>query len=238
MAAAVIFGYIALRPSAAPKKPKPILYKITALGDSLTEGVGDLENQGYVGAAAEMLKKEKNVKSVSVSDLGHRGDTSADLLKKLKQPKYRKAIKASNTIFLTIGGNDIVHVFRQNFLDLHAGDFNKEQTIFSTKLKQVLKEIRQLNPDASVYYFGLYNPFEDYLGEANEDFVPILAKWNANSKQISENYQPISFIPTSDLFRNKSKQLLSKDHFHPNREGYNKMAKRLIEEIVKKQTKK
>ncbi|MDF2911447.1 MAG: family lipase, partial [Sporolactobacillus laevolacticus] len=119
------------------KKPEKVSYNIVALGDSLTEGVGDLNNQGYVGVTTKMLKKETLVKKVSIQDFGHRGDTSTDLLKKLKQPEIIQAVKKSNTIFLTIGGNDLVHVFKKHFLDLHASDFSTQQKIFSVNLNQV-----------------------------------------------------------------------------------------------------
>ncbi|MFT8311233.1 MAG: SGNH/GDSL hydrolase family protein [Sporolactobacillus sp.] len=218
--------------SAAPKKePKLLNYKIVALGDSLTEGVGDLENQGYVGATYKALKVKKNVKNVSIRDLGHRGDTSSDLLKKLQQPKFIESIKESNTVFLTIGGNDIVAVLHQHFLDLHQSDFTKRRKVFSSNLNKILSEIRGLNPKAHIYFFGLYNPFEDYLGKANKDFVPILNEWNTNSKRISESYAPISFVPTSDLFQGKTDSLLYDDHFHPNKEGYAKMSHRLLQYI-------
>ncbi|MCO7125679.1 GDSL-type esterase/lipase family protein [Sporolactobacillus shoreicorticis] len=215
------------------KKPELLNYKIVALGDSLTEGIGDLENQGYVGATYKALKKKKNVKHVIIRDLGHQGDTSSDLLKKLKQPKFIESIKESNTVFLTIGGNDLVHVFKQHFLNLRQSDFTNQRKIFSSNLKKILHEIRQLNPDAPIYYFGLYNPFEDYLGKANKDFVPILNEWNANSKQIGKNFEPISFVPTSDLFKGKTDSLLYDDHFHPNKEGYAKMSQRLLQYINK-----
>nr|WP_283163356.1 SGNH/GDSL hydrolase family protein [Sporolactobacillus mangiferae] len=214
--------------TSVPKKPKPLHLKIVALGDSLTEGIGDLENQGYVGTTSKLLRKAKNVKSVSVKDFGHRGDTSKDLLNKLNQSEVKNAIKGSNTVFLTIGGNDLVRVFKQHFLDLHESDFTREQKLFSANLKKALTEIRKLNPDAHIYYFGLYNPFEDYLGEANKDFVPILNHWNANSSRISESFSPISFVPTSDLFRGKTNELLYTDHFHPNKKGYTLMAHRLV----------
>ncbi|EST12145.1 GDSL family lipase [Sporolactobacillus laevolacticus DSM 442] len=215
------------------KKPEKVSYNIVALGDSLTEGVGDLDNQGYVGVTTKILKKETLVKKVSIQDFGHRGDTSTDLLKKLKRPEIIQAVKKSNTIFLTIGGNDLVHVFKKHFLDLHASDFSTQQKIFSVNLNQVFAEVRRLNPNAHIYYFGLYNPFEDYLGKANKDFVPILNRWNANSTTITKKYTAISFIPTSDLFKGKTDQLLYKDHFHPNKQGYAKMSGRLLDYLKK-----
>lgn len=203
-------------------------YRIVALGDSLTEGVGNEKRHGYVGITAAALKKQKNVKQVSYKDLGHRGDTSADLLNVLKKPETRQSVSRANTIFLTIGGNDLVHVLRNHFMNLTASDFSSEQKKFSVNLQQIFTDIRKLNPHASVYYFGLYNPFEDYLGQANKDFVPILNHWNANSKKIASHYTGIHFIPTYDIFRGKVNTLLYDDHFHPNSEGYQLLSTRLV----------
>jgi Lysophospholipase L1 and related esterases len=211
-------------------RPKPVTYDyhIVALGDSLTEGVGNEKKHGYVGITADTLKKQKNVKQVSYTDLGHRGDTSADLLNVLKKPAARQSVSTANTVFLTIGGNDLVRVLRNHFMELTASDFSSEQKKFSSNLQQIFTDIRQLNPHASVYFFGLYNPFEDYLGQANKDFVPILNNWNANSKKISGHYSGIHFIPTYDIFRGKANTLLYEDHFHPNSEGYQLLSTRLV----------
>ncbi|WP_241654609.1 SGNH/GDSL hydrolase family protein [Sporolactobacillus shoreae] len=210
-------------------------YRIVALGDSLTQGVGDPKNHGYVGMTADALKKQKNVKQVSFEDLGHLGDTSADLLNVLKKPQARETIRHSNTIFLTIGGNDIVHVLKNHFMDLSTSDFNAEQKVFSAHLETVFSEIRKLNPDAPIYYFGLYNPFEDYLGTANKDFVPILNSWNANSKKIASRYRNTTFIPTFDIFKGRGSTLLYADHFHPNEKGYSQLSSRLMTAIRKNQ---
>lgn len=208
-------------------------YRITALGDSLTEGVGDERNHGYVGRTVQALKKQKQVDTVSYTDYGHRGDTSADLLKVLKRPEVRASVKQSNTIFLTIGGNDLVQVLQKHFMNLQPNDFMAQQRMFSKNLKQVLADVRKLNPAAHIYYFGLYNPFEDYLGKANKDFVPILNNWNANSGKIVKQYPRATFIPTSDIFSGKVESLLYEDHFHPNKTGYQKLASRLLYTIGK-----
>lgn len=221
-------------PAEPKQKHHPIVtysYRIVALGDSLTQGVGDEKNHGYVGMTSAALQRRKDVKKVSVDDLGHLGDTSTDLLNVLKRPQARQSIRQANTIFLTIGGNDLVRVLRSHFMDLSTSDFASQQKIFSAHLEQVFSELRKLNPNAPIYYFGLYNPFEDYLGKANRDFVPILNRWNANSKKIAGQYRKIIFIPTADIFKGTGSTLLYEDHFHPNAKGYQKLSARLLTAI-------
>ncbi|RYL90375.1 GDSL family lipase [Sporolactobacillus sp. THM7-4] len=213
------------------KPVRKVSYHITALGDSLTEGVGDQKNSGYAGLAVHALRNEKNVQKVTLANFGHKGDTSTDLLKVLKRPDVQMKIRQSNLIFMTIGGNDLVQVLKANFMDLKTSDFTVRQRIFSSHLNQIFTEIRRLNPSARIYYFGLYNPFEDYLGNANRDFVPILDHWNANNEKIAKRYNRVSFIPTADIFKGKGDSLLYEDHFHPNKKGYTLMAGRLLKLI-------
>lgn len=213
------------------KKPQMQSFRITALGDSLTEGVGSETSKGYVGMTAASLKRQKNVKYVSFKDFGHRGDTSADLLNVLKRPEVRQNIRQSNMIFLTIGGNDLVRVLKNHFMDLRTSDFSSQQKLFSSNLNRIFSEVRQLNPSASLFFFGLYNPFEDYLGSANQDFVPILNRWNKNSRTVASKFGHVTFIPTSDIFQGQGQSLLYEDHFHPNKEGYTKLTARLLQSI-------
>jgi lysophospholipase L1-like esterase len=230
LAASLAIYHFRPQPQSQPAKVKTITYnyRIVALGDSLTEGVGNEKNHGYVGITADTLKKQKNVKHVAYTDLGHRGDTSVDLLDVLKRPDARRQVQKANTIFLTIGGNDLVRVLRNHFMDLTTNDFSAEQKTFTPRLQKIFTTIRTLNPRAPVYFFGLYNPFEDYLGRANKDFVPILNRWNANSKRVADRYRDVHFIPTYDLFRGRINTLLYDDHFHPNSKGYKMLSARLI----------
>ncbi|MDD9149536.1 MULTISPECIES: SGNH/GDSL hydrolase family protein [unclassified Sporolactobacillus] len=228
-----IYRYTGQRTAPQHKKTQMLSYRITALGDSLTQGVGSGTSNGYVGLAAASLKSQKNVKSVSFKDFGHIGDTSGDLLKVLKRPDVKENIRQSNTIFLTIGGNDLVRVLRDHFMDLQTRDFLARQKTFSANLNEIFTEIRQLNPSAPIFFFGLYNPFESYLGSANRDFVPILNQWNNNSRTIAGKFHRIFFIPTFDIFHGKGQSLLYEDHFHPNKEGYIKLSSRLLQFMKK-----
>lgn len=203
-------------------------YRIVALGDSLTQGVGDPKDQGYAGLTAAALRKEKAVKTVTFTDYGHMGDTTDNLLKVLQRKEVQASVKHANTIFMTIGGNDIAGVLRARFMDLQASDFTSRQKIYAANLRRILTNIHSLNPHAHVYFFGLYNPFEDYFGKANKDFVPILDNWNRDSAKIASKFPDTTFIATKDIFAGKGDKLLYSDHFHPNKTGYGRMSARLL----------
>lgn len=64
---------------------KEIPINLVAMGDSLTEGVGD-ENKdgGYVGIIPKKLEEEPNVPSVKTSNYGVSGNKITQLEKRLK----------------------------------------------------------------------------------------------------------------------------------------------------------
>ncbi|WKB34704.1 GDSL-type esterase/lipase family protein [Terrilactibacillus sp. S3-3] len=164
------------------------------------------KNKGYVGTTVDRLKQKKNnVKKVAFVDFGHRGDTSSDLLQVLKRASVKQQIKKSNVVFLTIGANDLVHVLRTHFLDLKAVYFTEQEHVFNANFNEILEEIRKLNPKTTIYYFGLYNPFEDYMGSSNNKLVDTLKEWNRQSEVTLKKYPQTTFIPTYDIFYGKKR---------------------------------
>lgn len=68
--------------------------RLVALGDSLTQGVGDTTNKGgYIHLIQEKLKKNNKL-SVATENFGKAGDRSDQILERLKKKcKYAKAVK-------------------------------------------------------------------------------------------------------------------------------------------------
>ncbi len=211
--------------------PKQMPLNITGIGDSLTKGVGDIDQQGYAGLTSQKLKTMSSVSNVTFSDYGVTGDTSKDLLDVLKKKKVKESISQSDFIFMTIGGNDLVDVLKENFLDLNKSDFTKPKKTFTSNLQNIFEKIRALNPNATIYYFGLYNPFENYVAGLDGKFSAILEEWNQSIQQVADQDGNTYFIATSDIFHNHTDELLYKDHFHPNPKGYSLLSNRLYQTI-------
>ena len=207
---------------------------ITAIGDSLTKGVGDPDEQGYAGMTVKALKKSNAISELNFKDYGVKGDTTEDLLRVIQGEQVKQDLSTSDIIFITIGGNDLVQVIRKNFLEVDIEDFNQQRIIYSKNFNQILGQIRQLNPTATIYYIGLYNPFEDLLVGLNDQFKSIIDEWNNTTQTILNLYTNTVFIPTYDLFTGKLDQLLYTDHFHPNHKGYKLISERLLSEIQDK----
>ncbi|MFT8871240.1 MAG: SGNH/GDSL hydrolase family protein [Sporolactobacillus sp.] len=230
---AALAAGLLMQSNSRPKAASAKVYRcdIVALGDSLTQGIGDPKEGGYVGLTEQALKRERLVRQVTLKNYGHMGDTSADLLKNLQRDGVRAAIKQANIVFLTIGGNDIAGVLSAHFMNLSVADFKTAQNVYVTNLQQIFKTIRGLNNGVFIYFFGLYNPFEDYFGQANKDFQPILDGWNRASATVAAQQQKTFFLPTAALFKGKGDELLYDDHFHPNAKGYRLMSQLLVKAI-------
>jgi len=92
-----LLGCVAL----AEEKP---LY--LALGDSISAGygLGDPEKEGFVFLAADALGMEAANHAVS-------GYTTADVLRQLREGRLDDTVEKASLITLTMGGNDLLHVF-------------------------------------------------------------------------------------------------------------------------------
>ena len=104
-----VFLFRALLPTASPRMTKPksatkeITYTYVALGDSLTEGVGDSTKQGgFVPILAQSLSNENDGQYQPVN-YGVAGNTSAQILDRLKkQTDLQKDLKKARVMTLTV----------------------------------------------------------------------------------------------------------------------------------------
>jgi len=203
---------------------------IVAIGDSLTQGVGDeSDNGGYVGILEKSLKKNDSDQNIEIENYGKRGNRTDQLLKRLNKEEISESVKEADIILMTIGANDIMKIVKDNFTDLKYEDFVKEQTRYETRLQSIFDTIQVKNPDVKIFLIGIYNPFNQYFSEVPE-LGKIMNDWNNISRDVASQYDHISFIPIADLFEGR-KDLYYKDNFHPNLEGYQLIAERVFEYI-------
>jgi lysophospholipase L1-like esterase len=208
---------------------------IVAVGDSLTEGVGDsTHNGGYLAYLEGMLKKEKGVNNVDVSNYGKKGDKTTDLIKKLNKDEIKEDIQDADLIMITIGGNDLMKVFRDNIFKLSYPLFKNPEQKFEERLDTIISTIRSDNDHATITLVGLYNPFSEWF-QSDDDIKHILNDWNNGSQTVLQKYHHTVYIKVDDIFENNEDVLLYKDKFHPNNLGYKLIAKRIYHEIVAEQ---
>jgi lysophospholipase L1-like esterase len=209
------------------KADEPAL--IVAIGDSLTKGVGDTSGKGYVGNLKARL--EETGRKVNVQNLGISGLESSELVRSVQNPGVQQYFKDAELIMISIGGNDITHSIGgvDKILGTKGID---EQAILSTReqytknLQQILQTIRTHNNKAPILILGLYNPFEGLLEDQGYT-DRLLLDWNDNLRKVAQSFEQVKVVPMFDLFQWNNHALLSFDHFHPNNEGYARMAERI-----------
>lgn len=233
---------------------------LVAIGDSLTEGIGDSTGRGgYVPLVAELLESKDEIETVSTSNYGISGNRSDQILKRIKKDeKLQNDVKKADVIVLTVGGNDLMRVVRSTLLKVKEDSFIKPQKEYKERIEETFKELRSLNSDAPIYVFGIYNPFYLYFSEITE-MQDIVDSWNETTQSVVEEEQKAHFIPINDILYKGGNQpelsedqkdtidssvndkkeskvfndlLFEEDNFHPNDSGYELMAQSLFDEMM------
>lgn len=209
--------------------PKDI--KVVSIGDSLTEGVGDSTGRGgYLPYLEKMLEKEKSINNAEFYNFGVRGHKTSQLLERLETIEVKKAIKEADIVVITIGGNDVMKVVRENFSDLKLQDFEGEKALYKNRLNKIIDKVKTLNPDSTVLLLGLYNPFFKWFSDIKEMNL-VISDWNNTSRTILSQYNKAYFVEVADIFMESPENLLHKDYFHPNDKGYKLIAERMFQTL-------
>ena len=142
---------------------------IVALGDSLTQGVGDPKKAGgYVSRTKQALDK-KGYKHVTTVNYGIAGQRSDQIDKRVQNnvKGLSSSLKKANIIVLTFGGNDLLQSLQSNALVDGKAKFNsrmKQASItYQAKVNRLMNDIRKENKKAPIYVFGIYNPIYVYF---------------------------------------------------------------------------
>lgn len=210
-----------------PRDFIPRDYYIVSMGDSLTLGVGDSTNRGgYLPYLKVRLEDEKAVSDARFLNLGVRGYRTSQVLSKLQTEDVLKSVAHADVVILTMGGNDIMKVVKENFSELRLNDFIHERVLYEEQLTAVIEAIRKETPSVSIFLIGLYNPFYQYFADIRE-LDQVMADWNETSKKVIAEYSGAYFVDIAEVFRNSDRNLLHSDYFHPNDEGYKLIAEQI-----------
>ncbi|OWA37187.1 lysophospholipase [Saccharibacillus sp. O16] len=206
-------------------------YRIAAIGDSLAKGTGDTTGQGFARRTAALLEAEDKQPVQFLNNLGINGMTTQELLDELQEPGVQYVLKKANVILLSIGANDLF----QGGAALQTGSGTPnpaalEQALpgAQQRLAQALDKLREINPNAKVVYVGLYNPFGD-VEALREEGNRGITLWNAEAAARIIERENMMLTPTFDLFQRDPGAYLSFDHFHPNSDGYERIAQRIVQ---------
>lgn len=215
-----------------PEQQGKSVLNVVALGDSLTKGTGDASGQGYVRRVVAGLSS-LGVEAKLVNNLAVNGLRTDQLMEKLEKDEgMRYALKQADLILFTIGGNDLSGLLRtalqgEGQLDLDVDSFTAELQAGIGRLETIFKRIHEANEDARVVYVGLYNPFYP-IPELRGGSLQV-QNWNNEAYRLSFEYPNMKLVPTFDLFESEDGIYLGTDRFHPNSDGYEQIAERVLQ---------
>lgn len=246
--------------------------KAVYLGDSIAAGYG------LDGYAADDLYKCRSYPNIladkyssSLADkCGHTtvnkavsGDTSADLLGDLESGLLDDALAGSDAVIISIGGNDLLHVFLRLFesigydrdigrVDLSDadilkaasgligldGDIEDALSGFETNLNLIVDKIKE-KTDGEIYVQELYNPFEyfDKVGVLVDYTTEKVNKFNrivvGNSGR--DGVHRYSVVDIASAFEGRCDELTNIKLYdiHPNAAGHVVISEKVSSEITK-----
>lgn len=224
-------------------------FNYVAIGDSLTQGVGDSTNQGGFVPLLSQDLTDKYHYDVHYSNYGVSGNTSNQILKRMQeQTDIQEALAKANLMTLTVGGNDVMAVIRKNLANLSVSSFTESSKDYQKRLRQIIDLARTDNPNLPIYILGIYNPFYLNFPDMTE-MQDIVDNWNTATEDVTKEYDKVYFVPINDLLYKGvngeegivstsgdqttviNDALFSGDHFHPNNIGYQIMSDAVMEKI-------
>lgn len=222
-----------------------------AVGDSLTEGIGDeTKRGGYVPLVADSLQQKYELTSIEKDNYGVSGERSDQILKRVKKDSdLRNSLASADLITMTVGGNDLFQAFQKNLNAKSAKEFNRPIKKYGERVSDILTEMRELNTKAPIYVVGIYNPY--YLNFPDiKAMQTVVDNWNEETQSLTKEMSNCFFVPVNDLLYKgiatkdseqatgssssevKNNALYNEDNFHPNNLGYQLMATAIQDKIV------
>ncbi|MFI2856726.1 GDSL-type esterase/lipase family protein [Paenibacillus sp. JSM ZJ436] len=198
-----------------------MVYCYTAVGDSLTYGLGALPGSGFVPLYRRMA--EEYVKEfVAYDQLGIPGLTSCELYERIRRdPQFRSSLKGAAIITISAGGNDLIRAAQDSETDFRPELLEQALSRCKACWQGIVNEICKLKKGgpASPYLIravGLYNPYPSRIEAAA--YVHRLNGFLSGLLPTAQVYS---------LFAGREQELLSSDGLHPNAKGYRLIAEQL-----------
>lgn len=161
-------------------------FRYVAIGDSLTEGVGDTTNQGgFVPILSQSLTDTYHYQ-VTHDNYGVSGNTSNQILTRMKDKQdIQNSLAKADMMTLTVG-NDVMAVIRKHLTKLSVGTFKKPAKSYQERLRQIIELARSENEDLPIYILGIYNPFYLNFPEMTE-MQEIINDWNDATESVTKS---------------------------------------------------
>lgn len=198
---------------------KPISY--LALGDSLTEGIGaESPSKNFVSQYFDHLQHSDQC---HVRNWGVSGMTSEELLHLVKNPALQRLFPHLTHVTITTGGCDFIDLYQKGTLGLN--DLYATSRRLVDRVKEILSIVRKNNPESRIYLMGFYLPPPAY--ELGFHTASMLVQWmNRTYDKICRKFDS-QFLNPYQTFLHRQDYFC--DEVHPNQQGYDELAKLIIQ---------
>lgn len=180
---------------------KPIVQKtvrVVGVGDSLTQGIGYADDhQGYLPLLKKQLKQTYYVKP-QTANFGIGGERSDQIDHRVQtSQKLRRSLRRADVIAVTAGGNDLLQALEKNIMVNNDTQMTNHlaplKTAYQQKLTQLIADVREVNPHAQIYLFGIYNPVYVYFTNATM-ITTAVNQWNQVNREVAEAQSQTHFV--------------------------------------------
>ncbi len=211
------------RANASAQAPRAVVAPIV-LGDSLARGAGDQEGLGISGRLDQELRR-RGIGARRAYNVAVNGARTRDLLDVLDRPNVQQLLRESNTIIVSIGGNDLWG--GNDWRNAAPPDPDAVMSDVLARIETAIGKIRAANPTARIFFIGLYNPFITAPNGAS--LTPQVNRWNARLSETFGSDPNFTLVATADLFTHRDR--LALDRFHPSGEAYGLIARRIADAL-------
>jgi lysophospholipase L1-like esterase len=201
---------------------------ILSLGDSLAYGAGDESGLGIPGRLADALRS-RGLTDAHAVNLAVNGAQTSDLLARMEEPRVRREIAAAELIILSIGANDLFR-WNQPREEIMREPFAVAEHILG-RLIVIVAQLQEMNPDARLLLLGGYNPIP------NHEWGPLIDQylgfWDETLAGTFASDDRITLVKMIDLVNER--RLSRHDNFHPGGAGYEAVAGRIAEMLLREE---
>ncbi len=202
-----------------------------ALGDSLAEGRNPYGEIGYsyTDYLKENLENHQRL-AYYTKEYAKSGYTSEDILNDIKaNNKLKKDLRESDLVTISVGANDLLKEIDLRYLDtskLLKLEDKVDEII--PKIDDCLKEVRKYAKE-EIIVVGYYNPIPLLFNSGSYYIDKIFAYIDEEYSKLATKYDS-KYISLYQLFKNHRNYLPNPDDIHPNIEGYESIANKIIDE--------
>ncbi|MFC7679732.1 GDSL-type esterase/lipase family protein [Paenibacillus sp. GCM10028914] len=202
-----------------------MVYHYTAVGDSLTFGIGALPGSGFVSLYRRMAEAHLQ-QFVAYENLGINGLTSDELYERVvKDSRFRGHLKDASLITITVGGNDLIRAVKTGGNRPDRDRLDKALIRCQHNISGCLAAIHKLKKGGEQPYIiravGLYNPYPSW-----DEAAEYVTRFNKYLFGLSNG----SYFRVADIysrFAGREKEMLSLDGIHPSTKGHRVIAEKL-----------